>query len=415
LLDYPAHRLFIDQIIVYVNNTGSALNELILLVEPLRYERVFDLQALSWASGEAIENYTFNETILQIPLQETLEPDASIEILMSYILDLPSQQSYFGYTGRQINLADWYPFIPPYTPGEGWLVSEPGLVGEHLAYDVADYEVLIRTPDLNIVLAAPAIGEPWDTGYFYRLEAARSFIWSASPEYVKLGSAVGETTLLAFILPEHRIAGEAAMQSTAQALSLYEDLFGAYPRPSLTLVEADFYDGLEADGLFFLDQEYFNLYFDPPRTYLTALAAHETAHQWWYSQVGNDPALEPWLDEALATYCELLFYERIYPEAVDWWWQVRVERLTPIGWVNSSIYDYTEFDPYVAAVYLRGVTFLQELRELIGDDAFFTFLREYAAQGKYRIMTSRDFFAILADHSQADISQLRAEYFIAKE
>jgi hypothetical protein len=31
---------------------------------------------------------------------------------------------------------------------------------------------------------------------------------------------------------------------------------------------------------------------------------HETAHQWFYSLVGNDQALDPWLDEALATWVQ---------------------------------------------------------------------------------------------------------------
>ena len=38
---------------------------------------------------------------------------------------------------------------------------------------------------------------------------------------------------------------------------------------------------------------------------------HETAHQWFYSLVGNDQALDPWLDEALATWAQAVF-DRTY-------------------------------------------------------------------------------------------------------
>ena len=31
---------------------------------------------------------------------------------------------------------------------------------------------------------------------------------------------------------------------------------------------------------------------------------HETAHQWFYSLIGNDQARDPWLDEGLATWAE---------------------------------------------------------------------------------------------------------------
>jgi len=39
--------------------------------------------------------------------------------------------------------------------------------------------------------------------------------------------------------------------------------------------------------------------------FLDVITQHETAHQWFYSLVGNDQAHDPWLDEALATWSQL--------------------------------------------------------------------------------------------------------------
>ena len=197
----------------------------------------------------------------------------------------------------------------------------------------------------------------------------------------------------------------------AEALVLYSELFGAYPYDSLTIVEADFFDGLETSGLFFLDQVFFDTYIEYPTGWLTTLIAHETSHQWWHTQVGNDAALEPWLDEALATYSERLFYEHRYPEWVDWWWYRRVNIFSPQGMINGSVHDYEDFRHYVDAVYLRGVTFLEALRMRIGDEAFSAFLSDYARQGAGKVFTADDFFRILGDHSQADITELIANYF----
>ena len=44
---------------------------------------------------------------------------------------------------------------------------------------------------------------------------------------------------------------------------------------------------------------------------------HETAHQWWFEQVANDQAQQPWLDESLATYSERIYYENIHPDLVS--------------------------------------------------------------------------------------------------
>ena len=42
--------------------------------------------------------------------------------------------------------------------------------------------------------------------------------------------------------------------------------------------------------------------------------AHLVAHQWWGAAVGNDPAREPVLDEALSCWSALLYYKKTYGE-----------------------------------------------------------------------------------------------------
>jgi hypothetical protein len=95
---------------------------------------------------------------------------------------------------------------------------------------------------------------------------------------------------------------------------------------------------------------------------------HVKAHQWWQGLVGNDQAWEPWLDEALSTYSELFFYECHYPALVDWWWHFRVNRFEPTGAVDSTIYDFDHFRPYINTVYLRGALMLHDMRRQAGDE-----------------------------------------------
>jgi aminopeptidase N len=141
------------------------------------------------------------------------------------------------------------------------------------------------------------------------------------------------------------------------------------------------------------------------------LSAHETAHQWWYGLVGNDQAMEPWLDETLSTYSELLFYERHYPGEVDWWWNYRVNRFTPKGWVNSTIYDFDAFRPYVNSVYLRGAQFMQKLREQSGNEVFLAFLKDYATRYRHGWVSGADFFNVLGDHTQQNLDSLIGDFF----
>ncbi|MBN1874981.1 MAG: M1 family metallopeptidase [Anaerolineae bacterium] len=412
-LDYLQHALTVSEVITYLNRSSEILQELRLVVEANRQPEVFFLKGLKWIDGQAIADYTLDGATLIIPMLAPLLPDDTITLWIEFQLNLPAQSGPLGYTSRQTNVSDWYPYIPSYRSGEGWLAHNASAVGEHAVYDVADYQVDIRLlgDASGLVVAAGTLIATQNNVQRYQLNTARNFSWSVSAEYQVMTRSVGAVEVISYIFPEHLTAGVAALDATSNALTVYSALFGKYAHASLGIIEADFVDGMEYDGLYFLGQEYFAAYDGTPRGYLTALAVHETAHQWWCGLIGNDQAIEPWLDESLATYSELLFYEQLYPDLVNWWWDFRVNRFSPAGWVNSTVYDHSGFRPYVNAVYLRGALFMQELRELIGDEVFFAFLQDYATDNIYKQTTARDFFELLAQHSSVDLDELRSRFF----
>lgn len=423
ILNYDLHQLQVEQKVSYRNVTGEALPELVFVVEPNRWPSAFHLMRLEWQDGSPVEAYTLQDNLLRISLDPTLPAGESVILSLSYELSLPPisppsdtvRPMPFGYTSRQTNLVDFYPMLPPHNRGQGWLVHDPWYFGEHLVNDVASYQVKLEVVSYlsGIEVAASALPERDGGLYHYRLEAARSFALSASHQYLVLSRQAGDVTVYSYAFPFHQEPAEAALNDTFQALALYSQLFGSYPHASLSLVEADFLDGMEYDGLFFLSRGFYNLYEGNPQGYLTTIAVHETAHQWWYALVGNDQALEPWLDEALCTYSELLFYEHYYPELVNWWWSFRVYFHRPAGWVDSSIYQVDGFRPYVDAVYLRGSLFMQELRSAIGDQSFFAFLKDYAGRNRYALATSADFFSLLSEYTQQDLQPVVDPFFNA--
>jgi aminopeptidase N len=299
------------------------------------------------------------------------------------------------------------------------------MFGEYLVQDVADFDVsiLLEGSLASVVVAAPAPAEKelrTDGEWLrYRHAAARNFAWSASPHFEVATQTVqtgaGPVLLASYYFPFHAEAGQTLLATMAQALPLYAGRFGDYPHPQLTAVQADFLDGMEYDGLFFLSTDFYNWHKESPDDFLKALGAHETAHQWWMGLVGNDPALEPWLDEAFCTYSEVIFYETAFPEALDWWWTYRVNHYDPQGWIDIGIYDIPS-DPnlyrqYRDPVYLRGAQFLQELRAAMGDEAFFAALRQYVSHYAYRHATAAGFFEIIQQHSPQDLSPILDPYF----
>jgi hypothetical protein len=336
---------------------------------------------------------------------------------INYDLILTTGNGRLNDTGRQLNLGDWYPFIPVYQSGTGWLTHAAGAAGEYLVYDVADYDVTLTLaqPDGGWVVAASAPEEPLENGWHFSLPQARSFAISLSREYVVAETYVNGVLVRSFSFPEHAAQGEIVMRASADAIALFDELFGHYPHTTLTAVEGDLPDGMEYDGMYFLGESFYRNYDGEPLGYLVSLSAHETAHNWFYGLVGSDPALEPWLDEALCAYSESLFFERYYPDLLDGWWRFRVESFSPSGWVDSTIYDYGSFRPYVNAVYLRGSQFLRDLRKLTGDEPFFNFLWDYVDQNSSRragqLSTTKSFFELLSDYTSVDIKALTREYF----
>ena len=419
-LNYVQHFLSVEEQIVYTNNSNETLNELVLMVEPNRYPGVFNLTSLTLNNDIPIEEYILENNKLTFTLNDALAPGKQIVLHFNYTLSLPSPNPSpdirpipFGYTPRQTNLVDWYPYIPPYVPGGGWLAHSPWFFGEHQVYEKADFRIRLRTTDgredLTIAASAPAIQD----GEWYQYEHlnARNFVWSVSHNYNVLTQNVGDITVMGYYFPFDRVAAEAAFQTVVESMELYQEIYAPYPRETMTIVEADFLDGMEFDGLFFLSTGFYNSYQGSPGDYLIAIASHETSHQWWYALVGNDQALEPWLDEAMATYSERLYYERYHPDVLDWWWKYRINYYQPEGAINRTIYDPGGYRAYRNAVYLNGALFLEDVRKAIGDTAFFGFLIDYAKQESDRLATAPDFFRILELHTNVDLLFLKNIYF----
>jgi hypothetical protein len=406
----------VAQTIRYTNLTGAPLYELTLVVEPNRVPGVFHLHSLARGDGTTIEEFDLEEVKLRIPLPGAFLPRESLELELIYDLNLPDRSGAFGHTPLQVNLGDWYPYIPPYRDEAGWQIHRPWAYGEHLVYGLADYQVTLdlvghaaESGTLTVAASAPpARGGP---PYRYHLDQARSFAFSVSPSFVVQEVDTPAGKVIGYTFAEHESAGEAAVEAASEALNLYSELFGPYPHGSLSVVEASFGDGMEYDGLIFVSQGYYHSYDGSARNYLTLLSAHETAHQWWYGLVGNDQAMEPWLDEALSTYGELLYYERFHPDDVDWWWLFRVNVYGPQGWMDGSIYDYDSFRSYVNATYLRGAQFLDQLRATVGDETFLSFLKAYADRFQGRQATGADFFSLLVERTGGSPDELIRLYF----
>ena len=116
-----------------------------------------------------------------------------------------------------------------------------------------------------------------------------------------------------------------------------------------------------------------------------ATLAHELAHQWFGDSVSLETFPQMWLNEGFATYVQQLWTEhaggRTTQQAFD------TGYATPA--TNTDYWNPPSGNPgdpsllFTTSVYNRGSLALHALRVKIGDAAFFTLLRAWAARHRY--------------------------------
>ncbi len=409
LFDYSGRQLAVDETIHYTNQTGANLSDIVLSVEANFHASSFSLETLFLDGISA--TYDLNGHRLTVYLPQPLPPGGQVTLSMRYRIAIPPKRYEYphGYLGYQVNLTDWYPFIVPYEGG--WVLHDPWDFGEYLVYDSADFEVNLKVAEADVTIAAPAPAEPNGEWTRYRLYGARTFVFSASDRFEVAESAVGPIVIRSYYFSWHEAAGEGMLRAAVQAVALYEPKFAPYPYQSLSVVETDIPDGQEYDGLAFLGSKFYADYNGTAKSNMVSIGVHEIAHNWWFGLVGNDQALEPWLDEAMAIYSERIFYEYNFPNYGDWWWNFRVNYFNPSGWVDTTIYNGGTFRAYTNAVYLTGGYFLEDLRARMGDRDFFKFLKDYASRYSYQRASGYDFFNVVRQNTSVDLSDIIQTYF----
>lgn len=418
-LDYSHRTVEIKQAVT-ISYLPVDVQVLVMVVEPNRYPGGFTLKSIT-ADQTPIEEFTLAGNQLQFELPERLPSNEPLQVLLRYDILLPAipppSEMYkpqpYGYTERQLNLVDWYALVPPLDDQHQWVVHASPVFGESLVYPAADFNVQLEITGnpVPLVVAASSEAHRTENRYQFTLQQARTFAVSVSPDYEVLETEAAGIKIRAYAFPNSRVPNQAVLGYAAQAAALYAELFGPLSYEQISVVQADFLDGMEFDGLYFVSKGFYDLYDGTVNGYLSLITVHEMAHQWWFGMVGNDQAREPWLDEGLATFAELQYLENYFSDQVDWWWAYRVNFYQPVGYIDLAIYDYPSYITYRNATYLRSAQFLFELREQVGVETYTVVMKRYLQQERGKISNAETFLAMFADAPGYPFSELRAKYF----
>jgi hypothetical protein len=425
----------------------------------------------STASGAAIP-YSLDDqaTILRINLRETVAPGAVTEVSIKFRGSVPEidaeETTLSSHVLQQVGaalrserevrrardlnfrcrgvmlLGTAYPVLAT-RYGDDWQRKVEMSIGDMVFTETADYRVRIDAPsDVALFTSGEAV-----TGPAREFNGAnlRDFAIVAGRSLRAIERQVGDVTVRSVFMTEHETTARRVLGVASEAARVYAARFGPLPYKTISVVELPLVAGLssaEFAGLGAMASAFY-VDFDSPlmrnlpeivreqraslEDSLEFTIAHVIAHQWWGAAVGNDPARDPVLDEALANWSALLYYQDVYGEQRA---QVALEdQLRGVYKIYRTFggedmeatrdaRDYRNAFQYAAIVASKGALMFAALRRLLGDEKFFAALNHYYRANVFQIVEMEDlrnaFQAAAPPTQKRDVARLFTRWLSSK-
>lgn len=321
--------------------------------------------------GAVVQPEIDDQTVI-VPLPAPLERGSTtvVEFAGSARLNLTPRQGTdewgFARNDGVMTAYRWIPWLTRTTPFDRPSVGDPFVTASSPRVEVtitSDRPATFATSGQQTAAIAGSLT--------FVAENVRDFNFSASPDYEATSRTVRGTQISFF----HRtMSPEAVLDVAARSFDHFSERIGAYPYAQLAIAEIGPWAPLESPSLFWVPN-------NAPARLLPWMTAHETAHQWFYSVVGNDQAREPFADEALTDFVARDFISRF------------VRSQCPPGKLDRTIYDLAECYPWV--IYVQGDAFLLRYRQEVGSEAFWRGLADYYAEFTFGLGGNRQALAAL--------------------
>jgi hypothetical protein len=363
--------------------------------------------------GQAVTPALENDDLAaHLTLATPLVPGATVEVSADFSVSArdgiaDSGAARFGLTNGILLAPTFYPLIPRIVDGH-WQTLKAPAGGDTTNSDTALYNWQVTAPaNLAIVgsgttLATAKSGNTQTQSLVTGPMRDLALVVGPLKETQR---QVGDITINAWMLAKHSSQSKTMLDYTAKQVENLQSEVGDYPFAELDVVDAPgAFGGIEYPGEVFIGVVDDNSFFE-------RATVHETGHQWFYSVIGDDQLLQPWLDEAAASYTEVLYEEKAHgAQAAQDALQSFKDELgytknpeLPIG---LPVGEYPSENDYGIVVYAKGALFFDTLRQTLGDDTFFAFLKAYYAQYRYGFATSADFQATAEQTCSCDLKKL---------
>ena len=400
----------------YTNRQDFPLDAVYLMLWPnddAQYLSEMALWRVTVDGADAPPDFEHDGLAARVDLPQPLDPGAAVEVSAEFeVIAYPgidtTGPARFGLTHDVLLAPTFYPLVPRLTEGGEWQTMPAPFGGDTTNSDTALYWWRVTAPaDLTIVGTGTVV-ETRSSSLTQTLTLitgpVRDLALVVGPLELTQREVDG-ITVNAYLLDEHAEFTDRMLDYTVGQIETLQAAVGSYPFAELDVVDAPgAFGGIEYPGTIFIgvvdDRDFFK--------YATV---HEVGHQWFYSLIGDDQLLEPWLDEAAATYTEVLYEEEVHgqraaQDLLSYFWDDVESSDAPGLPIGLPVGDYPSGSDYGTIVYSKGALFFDALRREMGDRIFFRFLKDYYAAYRYGFARSQDFQATAEQTCACDLDAL---------
>jgi aminopeptidase N len=195
---------------------------------------------------------------------------------------------------------------------------------------------------------------------------------------------------------------------TTDALAFYSEWIGPFSYEKLANVQSNSVSGgMEAASAIFYSAG--SVSGTRPVRWRNVVI-HEIAHQWFGNAITESDWNEVWLSEGFATYFTLLFIEHAYGRD-EFASGLRSSRRAVLDFdaktpnyrvIHANLTDMA--DVTTRMIYEKGSWTLHMLRQEMGDDRFWTGIREYHSRFRERNTTTDEFRAVMERAAGKDLA-----------
>jgi hypothetical protein len=387
-----------SQQVHYINQETAPLGQI--------YFRLFP-NTQAYGGRLKIDSFTLNDRVvtptmelgnsaMRIDLDTPLPIGAALDFEMSYQTSVPTRSNTLGYDQfgllqHILALPNFYPQIPAYDE-EGWNVEIAPGIGDAVYSDSALYQVNITAPIEQVVVAS-GVCDRSDSATTQTLKCVsgpmRDFMIGSSADYQIASEQVNGIQVNSYYVPADTVTGRSGLRYSVNAIKSYEERIGPYPFTELDLLETPtLAGGIEYPGVIVVAQDLYR----QARGSQEGATAHEVAHQWWYSLVGNDQLDDPWLDESLTQFTTALYYFDQYGQGgLDG--DVNQDLMRRYNRVKGTEDDKRADLPvasysgpqYSSIVYGKAPLFFYALWQKMGDAKYNAFMQNYFQANRYDV------------------------------